>query len=68
MIIILQYFNEDDRLLFEYVFSDKGGLNLRNNVAHSFYKENQYQPDEMLLLLAVVLRLGKYNIKTKQTE
>lgn len=61
---ILQYFNENDRLFFEYVFSDKGGLNLRNNVAHSFYNENQYQPDEMLLLLAVVLRLGKYNIKT----
>lgn len=66
---ILQYFNEDDRLLFEYVFSDKGGLNLRNNVAHSFYNENQYQPDEMLLLLAVVLRLGKYNnIKAKQAN
>jgi hypothetical protein len=65
---ILQYFNEDDRLLFEYVFSDKGGLNLRNNVAHSFYNENQYQPDEMLLLLAVVLRLGKYNIKIKQAK
>lgn len=64
--VILKYFNEDDRLLFEYVFSDKGGLNLRNNVAHSFYNENQYQPDEMLLLLAVVLRLGKYNIETKQ--
>jgi hypothetical protein len=61
--VILKYFNEDDRLFFEYVFSDKGGLNLRNNVAHSFYNENQYHPNEMLLLLAVVLRLGKYNIK-----
>jgi hypothetical protein len=52
-------------LLFDYVFSNEGGLNLRNNIAHCFYSENEYHPDKMLLLLAVLLRLGKYNIKTE---
>lgn len=61
--VILKYFNEDDRLFFEYVFSDKGGLNLRNDIAHCFYNENQYGPSNMLLLIAVLLRLAKYDIK-----
>lgn len=63
---IRQYFNEEDMLLFDYVFSNKGGLNLRNNIAHCFYSENEYHPDKMLLLLAVLLRLGKYNIKKQK--
>lgn len=63
--IIKQYFDENDILLFDYVFSNEGGLNLRNNIAHCFYSENEYHPDKMLLLLAVLLRLGKYNITSK---
>ncbi|MBS1778732.1 MAG: DUF4209 domain-containing protein [Bacteroidetes bacterium] len=63
--IIRKYFDDSDRLLFDYVFSNEGGLNLRNNIAHCFYNENEYHPDKMLLLLAVLLRLGKYNIKNK---
>jgi hypothetical protein len=61
--IIRKYFDDSDRLLFDYVFSNEGGLNLRNNIAHCFYSENEYHPDKILLLLAVLLRLGKYNIK-----
>lgn len=59
---IRKYFDDSDMLLFDYVFSNEGGLNLRNNIAHCFYSENEYHPDKMLLLLAVLLRLGKYNI------
>jgi len=55
--IIRQYFNEDDRLLFDYVFSNEG-LNLRNNIAHCFYSEKEFHPDKMLMLLAVLFRLG----------
>jgi hypothetical protein len=62
---IKQYFDEDDRLLFDYLFSSEGGLNLRNNIAHCFYSENEYHPDKMLLLIAVLLRLGKYNIEKR---
>jgi hypothetical protein len=60
---IIKYFNEDDRLFFNYLFSNDGGLNLRNNVAHCFYNTNEYHPDKMLLLIAVILRLGKYDYK-----
>lgn len=63
--IIKQYFDENDILLFDYVFSKDGGLNLRNNIAHCFYSENEYHPDKMLLLIAVLLRLGKYNIYSR---
>lgn len=62
---IKKYFDDNDMLLFDYVFSNDGGLNLRNNIAHCFYSENEYHPDKMLLLIAVLLRLGKYNISSK---
>lgn len=60
--VIRKYFNQEDMLLFDYVFSNEGGLNLRNNIAHCFYSEHEYHPDKMLLLLAVLLRLGKYDL------
>lgn len=63
--LIKQYFDENDILLFDYVFSNEGGLNLRNNIAHCFYSEKEYHPDKMLLLIAVLLRLGKYNVSNK---
>ncbi|MBK8089695.1 MAG: hypothetical protein IPK31_18190 [Chitinophagaceae bacterium] len=31
-------------------------------MAYCFYSENEYHPDKMLLLIAILLRLGKYNI------
>ena len=66
--IIKKYFDEDDMLLFDYVFSSEGELNLRNNVAHSFYNEREYHPNKMLLLLAVLFRLGKYDVKIKSNK
>ncbi|HUC79393.1 MAG TPA: DUF4209 domain-containing protein [Flavisolibacter sp.] len=60
---VRKYFDEDDMLLFNYVFDREGGLNLRNNVAHCFYHEREYSSDYMLLLLAILLRLGKYDAK-----
>jgi hypothetical protein len=61
--IIINYFDENDRLFFNYLFSNDGGLNLRNNIAHCFYNTKDYHPDKMLLLIAALLRLGKYNHK-----
>lgn len=58
--IIKEFFNEDDLLLFNYLFSTDSGLNLRNNVAHCFYDYEEYHPDQMLLLIAALLRLAKY--------
>lgn len=66
--IIINYFDEDDRLFFNYLFSNDGGLNLRNNIAHCFYNTKDYHPDKMLLLIAVLLRLGKYDYKEIKDE
>jgi hypothetical protein len=59
-------FDKDDRLLFEYVLSSKpGAINLRNNIAHGFYNEDDYYPDQSSLIIAVLLRLSKYNFPKK---
>lgn len=58
-------FNEDDQLLFEYLFSGNGGLDIRNNVAHCFYLDGHYTSDKMLLLISALLRLGKYTFSSK---
>jgi len=54
-----QIFNEDDKNLFFYAFTDKG-LNIRNYVAHAFYKPQHYIRDQAVLVLLCVLRLAKF--------
>jgi hypothetical protein len=58
-----KHFSEDDILLFSFLFKNEHGLNLRNNIAHCFYNENNYSSDLILLLLASLLRLGKHNFR-----
>ncbi len=58
------YFSEDDLLLFEYVYTEKG-VNLRNNVAHGFFKYHHYSPGLAYLALFTILRLGIYKVKEK---
>lgn len=55
----LEIFNEDDRNLFEYVFTNKG-LNVRNNVAHGFYKSQDYTIDKAILVFLCIMRLAKF--------
>lgn len=57
-----EYFDENDMLLFKYIFISKNGLNLRNNIAHSFFHFQDYRVEYMLLLIMALLRLGKYSI------
>ena len=56
------YFNENDKKLFEYVFTSNG-INLRNNIAHSFFTYNKYQLTHIYLLITCFLRLGRYNLQ-----
>ncbi len=58
-----EYFNDDDLLFLKYLFTNENGKNLRNNVAHCFSDYEEYHLNTMLLLLAALLRLGKYNYK-----
>lgn len=53
-----KYFKAADIKFFKYLFSNEGGTNLRNNIAHCFYHPLEYHPDKMLLLIAALMRLS----------
>lgn len=57
--IIQHTFDEEDIMLFYYTLTHKG-LNIRNNVAHCFYKPQDYYADQALLVLLCILRLVKF--------
>jgi hypothetical protein len=55
---------EDDIAFFKFLFTSKG-LNLRNNIAHSFYTPKDYSVSLMWLLICAFLKLGDYEFKDK---
>jgi hypothetical protein len=58
---------EDDIAYFKFLFTSQG-MNLRNNIAHSFYKTSNYTSAVMLLLIVALLRLGNYTFQTNDKE
>jgi hypothetical protein len=56
---ICKIFTEEDVLLWKYLLTKKG-WNIRNNVAHSFYRPADYNDAKATLLLLAVFRLCKY--------
>ena len=58
--IIKEHFDKDDMLFFNYLLSNEGGMNLRNNVAHCFLDYSDYNLSKILLLIAGLLRIGKF--------
>lgn len=60
---VKEFFDENDLLLFSYLFTAKEGMNLRNNIAHCFYKYRNYNFEIMHLLICAFLRIGKYRIR-----
>ena len=62
--IVKKYYNENDRMLFDFLFSSHS-YNLRNNVAHGYYLAEEYTHQKMLLLLSALLRIAKLNYKTE---
>lgn len=50
---------EDDIAFFKFIFTSEG-MNLRNNIAHCFYKPKNYSAAVMWLLTCAFLRLGNY--------
>jgi hypothetical protein len=51
----------DDIALFKYLFTNQG-INLRNNIAHSFFLPMDYNVQWMWLLIPAILKLGSYSI------
>lgn len=59
-------FNEDDLNLFRYAFSSNGHcMNIRNNVAHSFYLPKHYNWKIALISFLALIRLAKFAPKEK---
>ncbi|MDN4029816.1 DUF4209 domain-containing protein [Chryseobacterium gambrini] len=52
----------NDIAFFKYLFTSEG-MNLRNNIAHCFYKTENYSSSTMLLLIVALLRLGNYRLE-----
>ena len=51
----------DDLALFKFLFFPEH-MNLRNNIAHCFYRTNQYSAGLMFLLIAALIKLGNYKL------
>lgn len=62
------YFNEDDQLFFEYLFGGEGGLDIRNNVAHCFYNDENYHVMSGILIICALLRISKYNFNWERNH
>lgn len=58
---------EDDIAFFKFLFTSNG-MNLRNNIAHCFFTTKNYTSAVMILLIVALLRLGNYELKTKEKE
>ena len=56
---------KDDIALFKFLFTTEG-MNLRNNIAHCFYKTKNYSSGIMLLLIAALLKLSNFKLKPKE--
>jgi hypothetical protein len=65
---ILNFFSEEDRVFFEFLFTKENGLNLRNNIAHCYSDFSDYSYSYFHLLIAALLRLGKYKFKIATKE
>ncbi|MFL5766092.1 MAG: hypothetical protein ACJ77K_19260 [Bacteroidia bacterium] len=52
-------FEENEYQFYKTVYL-KDGYNIRNNIAHSFYKIEDYTMDKLLLVMLSILRISKY--------
>ena len=60
-----EFLNDDDITFILYVLTNKG-MNIRNNIAHSFYKYENYSESLVILLITVLLRLSKFDFKKEE--
>ena len=63
---VLAIIPENDIALFKFLFYSEYNINYRNNIAHCFYKTENYSPEIMLLLIVALLKLGNFDFDIKQ--
>jgi hypothetical protein len=64
---MMDRFDENDQMFFKYLFT-RQGLNIRNNVAHSYYKPKDYSITTALLIVLALLRISKYRFVAEEAE
>jgi hypothetical protein len=62
---VVEMLGEDDVFYLRYLLTEKGGLNLRNKVAHSLLSYDQYFIGHLMLIFIAILRLGRFKLKVK---
>lgn len=60
---IVELLSEEDRTFYEYLFTRKG-LNLRNNIAHGFFRYFDYSFSIMILLIIGILRISRFKLES----
>jgi hypothetical protein len=60
-------FTANDLALYKMVFTKKGD-NIRHNVAHCFYHENDYTLTKICKIFLCILRLGRYKLTEKDNH
>lgn len=63
---IIQFIGEDEIFFLRFVFTEKGGLNIRNKVAHSLLGYDQYSLGHLMLIFFAILRLGRFKLKPRE--
>jgi hypothetical protein len=63
---LIKLIGEDDIFYLRYIFTEKGGLNFRNKVAHSLLTYEQYSIGYLMLIFVAILRLGRFKLKPKE--
>jgi len=53
-------FDENDRMLIKYVLTEKAGMNLRNEVAHSLMDIYEYSFTNVVVLFSIIMKLSNY--------
>lgn len=60
---VVKIFGQDETEFFKFLFVEKNGHNLRNNIAHSLLFEHQYSIYYMNLVFLAILRLSRGNFR-----
>ena len=58
---------DDECAFFKHLFT-RDGINLRNNIAHCFYKPNDYSPKLVWLLICAFLKLGSNKFQKLEVQ
>ena len=58
------FFSDNEYKFFKTIYL-KDGYDIRNNIAHSFYKLKDYTIDKLLLIILSIMRISKYNVLSK---